>query len=229
MFDDNDSDEEPSLDELFETGDSDSLEEHDATNGETADDSNSSQPDWAETLFDDDDDNSPSETSPNAPATTSDSASNSTDDNATRTTADPPVTSASGASTDTSEDPSLILSKSSLSLLPFSSDTNTNRNYEWLDIFVKYTKIAVQKIFYVIMAPVVFILAFLGWFAGYFLPWIGALATILAFGKLWSQNPIVTTGEGRLLGTLILGAVFLGFVNLGFRTQDYYDDINPDL
>lgn len=222
MFEDN-SDDEPSLDDLFETDDTDtdtpdntdSTEQSDpsfddlrpssetTTTDTTTSDSESESPDWADDLLDTSDEptdsDSPDDIEPHAT-----------------------TTSASGTGVENNSETSLVISKSSLPTLPFSTDSDAPR--EWLSTLLSYTKLAIRKLFYIIMAPIIFLLAFTIAFGAYFVPWIIALLSFLAFATMWIENPLLMSIGTRWLWTFVLAVVFLASVFGGFALDDHYSN-----
>lgn len=221
MFDE-DTDEEPSLEELFETDDTDPLDDlnDDTDDAVSSTDEDSDDADWTASLLEDDaqesadsefsfdnvpeDEPADAEPASEPPATTT----------ATDSSVDPPATTDANAG-------------SSFPAIPFSLPNSSETDREWLSTTVDYTKFALKKIFYLVMAPAIYITGFTAGVAIYLLFKAIAFGIFVAFVQLWLDNPLAMTRTEQYGATAVLIVLFVLALFGNFAVNDHFD-LNTD-
>lgn len=196
MFDTN-SDDNSSLNDLFDSDDPDSLEESTSDNstahtGSNSDDALSDHTDLPS--------REQHSSSPSEQLTTP------TDESPSDTT-----------------DQSLVVRATSLLPAVVSTRTNSTRWQAWLSQLLSWVRFGVRKLFFIIMAPVIFLLVFFGTFIAYFIPGIIALYAFFLIPYIWMRNPFQFTPTGQLIASGVLAVVFFVAVYTGIRLGEYYE------
>jgi hypothetical protein len=230
MFEDDNSDDEPTLEDLFETEDTDPLDDLDAldTSNDKTDTSDApaatsdeagadDYPDWADDALDTQSDDDPVET----PDSTTETESGTPDlDGQPDEQSPDTVTSASGAST--TSDSSLVVSKASLPTNLFSLLSDSS--LEWLSTLIWYAKYFVAKIFRIVMTPAIFVVAFFAGAGGWLVFKAVALGIFIAFFKMWLNNPLGMSMTEQYIASAVLIVGFVVSIFADFAVEDYYEN-----
>lgn len=233
MFD-KENENEKSLNDLFETDDGEPLDEFDTDSSEDSTETDSETPAWAESLVNDNDD--VDESTAETPATeTSTSESEATIVEQTEATPSSENTvDLTNTGTGESEDTSLTpTSLSNLPSLPFSlgdepdNKTDTDRlseqDSDLLATVLSYIRSAIRGIFYVIMSPVVFVIAFFTTLGGLILVKVLPVVSILVIADIWVNNTFSMSPSMQWKASVFLLILAIVCFYIGVYAEEKWD------